>query len=942
MQWLYSAVAVIALIASSETHAAACPSSSSAETTGASNGSSCTISGSASTIQLNFVSGFTDTTSVSATGGNNGTTLGAQRKLSFIKAAEIVADEIGSAVVVEIDAQFASLSCTSNQATLGSAGASTNLAYGSPAPGGLRDNTFYPIGLMNAILGGDQDSNISDITAQFNSNIGNTGCLENSDGWYYGFDTPPSNSIGFVTVLLHEMTHGYGFASLVDKNTGAKASGYDDIYSVFLFDDVTSRTWMDGSQSDSDRAASAISGNRLLWNGTNVNNNAISYTSTGFADKDGSGTFTSGDLIQMYAPNPVEGGSSVSHFDTAVSPNELMEPQYTEGTLSLGLAKYLLQDIGWTVSSTSSVNTAPTITAVNQTTDEDVALTGVDASGWASDSDGDTLSFSISSCPNNVTCNINSDGTGLSLTPAANYFATTNSVTISVSDGQGGSASDSFNLTINSVNDQPTWSSISDQSVVVGNTINVTLSNFASDVDGDSLSFSINQCGAALTCNINSNTLDITANSSASTQTVEVVANDSNGGTANVSFNVLIEDNPSITVGGTQLNPNDTGSLASSDVSIDISNLNDNYNFTISLNGTNLNSILNVSANLLQIGLPDSGQFAGTYTLTLTNKSTGDTYDINLERDPVLTLSASSLLEGSNNQTLTITGAAANTVYSLVSSEQALTFLNQNNATITDVSINNDAASNHATSVQLSVGNVSSLTAVTIQVDTGLSTSANLHPSRQHIINVNNAQNSAIDGAVMMLDLTGLAAFNLEQEYTSNSSGSISLLLPDNGDDFSASVSASGYLSQSFVLSPSALEQTITLQTGGSLINVKGNIEATGDLSFANSLPELTLILDDGSEVEAPVQAISATSSAFDYDFNDSLGSLASLRFSHPDAETLTINFTEGSNYLIFMQSKDPIDETITVIGSSGGGSLGWLLLAFLILLVKPKRNFSR
>lgn len=939
MRWLYSALALVFVIASNGAYAAACPSSSSAESTGATNGSSCTVTGTASTIQLNFVSGFTDTTAVGATGGNNGTTVGAQRKLSFIKAAEIVADEIASSVTVEIDAQFASLSCSANQATLGSAGATTNLAYGSPAPGGLRDNTFYPIGLMNAILGGDEDTNISDIAAQFNSNIGNSGCLENSNGWYYGFDAPPGNYIGFVTVLLHEMTHGFGFASLVNKSTGAKASGYDDIYSVYLFDDVTNRTWMDGSQSNADRAASAISGDRLLWNGSNVNDNAIAYTSTGFSDKDSSGSFTSGDLIQMYAPNPVEGGSSVSHFDTAVSPNELMEPQYTEGTLSLGLAKFLLQDIGWSVTSN---NNAPTITAVDQSTNEDVALTGVDASGWGSDADGDTLTYSITSCPSNVTCGINSDGTGLTLTPAANYFASTNSVTISVSDGQGGSASDNFNLTINPVNDVPTWSSIANQSIVVGNSININLSNYSSDVDGDALSFSINQCDAALTCSINSNTLEVAADSSnASAQIVEVIADDGNGGTANVSFAVTVEDDPSITVSGVELNPNDTGSMASTAVSIDISNLNDNYDFALSLNGTNLDSILTVSASLLQIGVPDTGAFAGTYTLTLTNKTSGTRYDIYLERDPVLGLSTSSLLENTSEQTLTITGAAANTVFSLVSSEQALSFKDTNNAAISDVTIQSDAENNNATSVQLSVGSLSSITSVSIQVDTGLSANAILYPSRTHMVQINNEQGTALSGASLTLDTTGLASFNLESEYQSNSNGSVSVTLPDDSTGYSANISADGYQTQSINLLASNLQQTVVLQTGGTLINVVGNIEATGDLSFANELPELTLILSDGSEVSATVSAVSNTQAAFDYDFNDSLGTLSRLRFTHPDADALTINFTQGSNYLIFMQSKDPVDDTITVVGSSsgGGGSLGWLLLSLIALLFRPKQN---
>lgn len=49
----------------------------------------------------------------------------------------------------------------------------------------------------------------------------------------------------------------------------------------------------------------------------------------------------------MYAPNPVRLGSSVSHFSNALSPNEAMEPAYTTALHDPGLARQLMEDIGW-------------------------------------------------------------------------------------------------------------------------------------------------------------------------------------------------------------------------------------------------------------------------------------------------------------------------------------------------------------------------------------------------------------------------------------------------------------------------------------------------------------------------------------------------------------------------------------------------------------------
>jgi hypothetical protein len=54
----------------------------------------------------------------------------------------------------------------------------------------------------------------------------------------------------------------------------------------------------------------------------------------------------------VYTPNPFQGGSSVSHWDTSARPNQLMEPainaDLTHSVLPpADLTFRLLQDIGW-------------------------------------------------------------------------------------------------------------------------------------------------------------------------------------------------------------------------------------------------------------------------------------------------------------------------------------------------------------------------------------------------------------------------------------------------------------------------------------------------------------------------------------------------------------------------------------------------------------------
>lgn len=332
----------------------ACPAS----TSRIGNVESCLVEGSASKIQLNFESGFDDSTPTSPQGDNKGTTLGEQRKLSFIKAAEILTEQIASVPVIEVDAYFSPLDCDADSAVLGSAGAMTNFAYESSdtVPDGALLDTFYPIALLNALEGEDLTEDQAEIQALFNSNLGNANCLYRG-GWYYGYGSTsaPSDYSNFTSVLLHEMTHGLGFASLVDPSTGEKPSSFNDIFSTFLYSVNHGRTWADPAMTNYQRYLSTISGNGLAWAGGHVNTQAINQLNAGFTDNDGDSLFSPGDCTLMYAPSPVESGSSISHFDTKVSPNELMEPNNTGDTDNLGLALYLLHDIGWSIQASESL-----------------------------------------------------------------------------------------------------------------------------------------------------------------------------------------------------------------------------------------------------------------------------------------------------------------------------------------------------------------------------------------------------------------------------------------------------------------------------------------------------------------------------------------------------------------------------------------------------------
>jgi hypothetical protein len=302
--------------------------------------------------------GFNDPTAAAPVGGNSGTTIGQQRLNAFQRAADIWGELITSPVVIRVDAKFDPLSCSANSGTLGSAGPKT--VHGNFA-GAPVSNTWYVQAQANSLFGSDLNGATSDINATFSSTIGTPGCLENS-GWYYGLDAnPPSGKIDFVTVLLHELGHGLGFLSLVSLSTGAKFSGFDDAYTLHLEDHTTGKAYP--QMTDLERLAASTNTGNLHWTGANV--------------EAAGGVLTAGRVgthVRMFAPNPAQSGSSVSHWDTALSPNEPMEPIYTGPLHDVGLALELFADLGWNVGPTLP---EVTIAATDDTATEQATTTGI-------------------------------------------------------------------------------------------------------------------------------------------------------------------------------------------------------------------------------------------------------------------------------------------------------------------------------------------------------------------------------------------------------------------------------------------------------------------------------------------------------------------------------------------------------------------------------------
>ncbi|MDX2451626.1 hypothetical protein [Desulfosarcina sp.] len=272
----------------------------------------------------------------STAGGNTGATLGDQRFVAFEHAALIWAGLLDSSQAIVVGATFDPQPCEATTASLGAAGTNTVHRDFTGAP---VVNTWYPAALANALAGADLAPGMDDIDAIFNSAIDDPACAF-PKVWYYGLDgNPPAGAIDFVSVVLHELGHGLGFQTFVNLGTGTKLNNFDDVFMLWLENHSTGELYPE--MTDEARVSASVDSGNLHWVGPDV-----------VAQSGGliSGRHPSGH-VEMFAPDPQDPGSSVSHFSTALSPDELMEPSLTGATHDVGLAAALMQDIGWSASS---------------------------------------------------------------------------------------------------------------------------------------------------------------------------------------------------------------------------------------------------------------------------------------------------------------------------------------------------------------------------------------------------------------------------------------------------------------------------------------------------------------------------------------------------------------------------------------------------------------
>lgn len=472
------------------------------------------VNGTGSTFTLHLGSGFTGAE-------------GAQRQAALEAAAQIWADVLVSTIPIEVDVNFlSSLQCNSVSGVLG---------YASPAVGympsgaeafGLESNVIYPFALLNAAYAADQDPGVADIDVALNEDLGDADCLAGGS-WYYGTDGNGAvGQIDLYETMMHELGHGLGILSLIQSN-GSDLNFIPDIYTKQLQDAQTGVNWkdMNGTQ----RLASVTNDGNVVWNGAEVTAIAGSLT-------DGK----TGGKVRMYAPSGFESGSSISHFDVTLTPDELMEPQYTGGA-TYDHSTALLKDIGWDV--VSGGNSAPVITGQSAlTTAEETDITLALGDFTVTDSDH--------TYPTGFTLTVNSGSnytvSGNTVSPATDFVGTL-TVPVTVNDSVDDSASFNASITVTNVNDAPVIASQNSISTNEDNSRLLTVSDFnITDPDDSSFTLSV---GTGSNYSVSGNTVTPSANFNG-TLTVPVTVNDGEASSSSFNASVTVNsvnDAPSIT-----------------------------------------------------------------------------------------------------------------------------------------------------------------------------------------------------------------------------------------------------------------------------------------------------------------------------------------------------------------------------------------------------------
>ncbi|RYF78951.1 MAG: tandem-95 repeat protein, partial [Comamonadaceae bacterium] len=205
-------------------------------------------------------------------------------------------------------------------------------------------------------------------------------------------------------------------------------------------------------------------------------------------------------------------------------------------TVSYTVTDGFSTDVGTLTITVSPVNDTPTGAAAPVTGQEDQPINGTVV---GADVDGDTLSYAVTTAATSGTVTIDPVTGAYTYTPNAN-FSGSDTFTVTISDGQGGTVQVPVSVTVNPVNDAPTGAAapaVTNEDQPVNGTV------VGADVDGDTLSYAVTTAATSGTVTVDPATGAYTYTPNANfngSDTFTVTISDGQGGSVQVPVNVTV------------------------------------------------------------------------------------------------------------------------------------------------------------------------------------------------------------------------------------------------------------------------------------------------------------------------------------------------------------------------------------------------------------------
>ena len=267
-------------------------------------------------------------------GGSDVTTLGEARRRAFERVLCVFENRLRGEFTIRVDVRFRSFPGDSpTLITLATAAPCHVAAVSQTGETGVG----YPSALARAVFGEERIRGICDaydVQMVFN---------ERRNIFHYGAGAAPRGTADFAGVATHEIFHGLGFfdyvepdGSLLSDTVEGRTLTLSSVYDLGTYSRADDDFLV--NLNDAQRRAAITSGDGLLWGGAAGRRAAASKSSGVAADG----------KPRLYAPSDYEPGSSISHLDLSVHPDDLLEP-FHNNSADMTLALALLEDMGWEV-----------------------------------------------------------------------------------------------------------------------------------------------------------------------------------------------------------------------------------------------------------------------------------------------------------------------------------------------------------------------------------------------------------------------------------------------------------------------------------------------------------------------------------------------------------------------------------------------------------------